>query len=104
MRIQTQPGWANNLRQGAPKLWREERIRGYVCGLCITLMTYLFLLLILLLLLLLLLLLPLLLLLLSFYKGLPPLWLRQIPYTMMKFAAFERTIEFFYKYVIPVPR
>ena len=42
--------------------------------------------------------------LLRFYKGLPPLWLRQIPYTMMKFAAFERTVEFLYKYVVPVKR
>ena len=40
----------------------------------------------------------------SFFKGLPPLWMRQIPYTMMKFAAFERTVEFLYKYVVPVPR
>ena len=40
----------------------------------------------------------------SFYKGLPPLWMRQIPYTMMKFAAFERTVEFLYKHVVPVPR
>lgn len=40
----------------------------------------------------------------GFYKGLPPLWLRQIPYTMMKFAAFERTVEFLYKHVVPVPR
>lgn len=39
-----------------------------------------------------------------FYKGLPPLWLRQIPYTMMKFAAFERTVEFLYKNVVPIPR
>ena len=30
--------------------------------------------------------------------------MRQIPYTMMKFAAFERTIEFLYKHVVPVPR
>lgn len=30
VRIQTQPGWANNLREGAPKLWAEEGIRGYV--------------------------------------------------------------------------
>ena len=30
--------------------------------------------------------------------------MRQIPYTMMKFAAFERTVEFLYKYVVPVPR
>jgi solute carrier family 25 phosphate transporter 3 len=40
----------------------------------------------------------------GFYKGLPPLWLRQIPYTMMKFAAFERTVEFLYKHVVPTPR
>lgn len=26
------------------------------------------------------------------YKGLTPLWGRQIPYTMMKFAAFENTV------------
>ena len=39
-----------------------------------------------------------------FYKGLSPLWMRQIPYTMMKFAAFERTIELMYNYVIPFPR
>ncbi|VDK42127.1 unnamed protein product [Anisakis simplex] len=40
----------------------------------------------------------------GFYKGLPPLWLRQIPYTMMKFACFERTVEALYKYVVPKPR
>lgn len=40
----------------------------------------------------------------GFYKGLPPLWLRQIPYTMMKFACFERTVEMLYKYVVPKPR
>ena len=39
-----------------------------------------------------------------FYKGLVPLWLRQIPYTMMKFACFERTLELLYKYVVPKPR
>jgi len=33
------------------------------------------------------------------YKGLTPLWGRQIPYTMVKFAAFERVVEFFYKNV-----
>uniref|UniRef100_A0A914IBZ4 Phosphate carrier protein, mitochondrial n=1 Tax=Globodera rostochiensis TaxID=31243 RepID=A0A914IBZ4_GLORO len=42
--------------------------------------------------------------LMGFYKGLPPLWLRQIPYTMMKFACFERTVELLYKYVVPKPR
>merc|ERR1712019_109095 len=39
-----------------------------------------------------------------FYKGLKPLWLRQIPYTMMKFACFEKTVEALYKYVVPKPR
>lgn len=33
-----------------------------------------------------------------------PLWGRQIPYTMMKFACFERTVEILYKYVVPKPR
>jgi len=40
----------------------------------------------------------------GFYKGLPPLWMRQIPYTMMKFACFERTVEVLYKHVVPKPR
>lgn len=38
------------------------------------------------------------------YKGIGPLWMRQIPYTMMKFAAFERTVELLYKHVVPKPR
>lgn len=40
----------------------------------------------------------------GFYKSLVPLWMRQIPYTMMKFACFEKTIEVLYKYVVPKPR
>lgn len=40
----------------------------------------------------------------AFYKGLVPLWCRQIPYTMMKFACFERTVELLYKHVVPKPR
>uniref|UniRef100_U5EW62 Phosphate carrier protein, mitochondrial n=1 Tax=Corethrella appendiculata TaxID=1370023 RepID=U5EW62_9DIPT len=40
----------------------------------------------------------------AFYKGLVPLWMRQIPYTMMKFACFERTVELLYQYVVPKPR
>jgi len=67
VRMQTQPGFADTLRVGAPKLMQMEGIAG-------------------------------------FYKGLPPLWLRQIPYTMMKFACFERTVEAIYKYVVPKPR
>lgn len=30
------------------------------------------------------------------FKGLYPLWGRQIPYTMMKFASFERIVEAIY--------
>merc|ERR1711931_223732 len=67
VRVQTSPGFANTLREGAPKLYQMEGISG-------------------------------------FYKGLPPLWMRQIPYTMMKFACFERTVEVLYKYVVPKPR
>lgn len=40
----------------------------------------------------------------GFYKGIVPLWGRQIPYTMMKFACFERTVEALYQYVVPKPR
>ncbi|CAD6191644.1 unnamed protein product [Caenorhabditis auriculariae] len=40
----------------------------------------------------------------GFFKGLPPLWTRQIPYTMMKFSCFERTVELLYQYVVPKPR
>lgn len=67
VRIQTQPGYANTLRECAPKMYGEEGIW-------------------------------------AFYKGVVPLWMRQIPYTMMKFACFERTVELLYKYVVPKPR
>lgn len=40
----------------------------------------------------------------AFYKGVAPLWMRQIPYTMMKFACFERTVEALYKFVVPKPQ
>lgn len=40
----------------------------------------------------------------TFFRGLKPLWMRQIPYTMMKFACFEKTVEAIYKYVVPKPR
>lgn len=33
----------------------------------------------------------------GFYKGLYPLWARQIPYTMTKFATFEETVSMIYK-------
>ncbi|XP_030539545.1 mitochondrial phosphate carrier protein 3, mitochondrial-like [Rhodamnia argentea] len=41
---------------------------------------------------------------LGLYKGLVPLWGRQIPYTMMKFASFEAIVEMMYKYAIPRPK
>jgi len=67
VRIQTQPGWSTTLREGFPRILKEEGVAG-------------------------------------FYKGLVPLWMRQIPYTMMKFACFERTVELIYKHVVPKPR
>jgi len=67
VRIQTQPGFANTLREGVPKIFADEGLWG-------------------------------------FYKGIVPLWGRQIPYTMMKFACFERTVEILYKSVVPKPR
>jgi solute carrier family 25 phosphate transporter 3 len=33
----------------------------------------------------------------GFYKGLYPLWGRQIPYTMVKFATFEKAVQQIYK-------
>ncbi|KAA3482077.1 mitochondrial phosphate carrier protein 3, mitochondrial-like [Gossypium australe] len=41
---------------------------------------------------------------LGLYKGIVPLWGRQIPYTMMKFASFETIVEMIYKYGIPTPK
>jgi len=40
----------------------------------------------------------------GFYKGLGPLWARQIPYTIMKFVAFEKTVELFYRHVFTKPK
>merc|ERR1712018_1084510 len=65
VRIQTMPGYANNMREAYAKMSKEGGN--------------------------------------PFYKGLKPLWLRQIPYTMMKFACFEKTVEAIYS-VWPKPR
>ena len=40
----------------------------------------------------------------GFYKGISPLWMRQVPYTMVKFAAFENTVKAFYKYIFTAPK
>jgi len=39
----------------------------------------------------------------SLFKGVAPLWFRQIPYTMMKFFGFERAVELIYKQ-LPKPK
>jgi len=66
VRIQTMPGYANNMREAYAKMKVESGN--------------------------------------PFFKGLKPLWLRQIPYTMMKFSCFEKTVELLYKHVVPKPR
>lgn len=38
------------------------------------------------------------------FKGLVPLWGRQIPYTIVKFAAFENVVQALYKYAVPKPK
>jgi solute carrier family 25 phosphate transporter 3 len=40
----------------------------------------------------------------GFYKGLSPLWGRQVPYTVVKFVAFERIVQYFYKNVFTKPK
>lgn len=40
----------------------------------------------------------------GFYKGIGPLWGRQVPYTMVKFGAFENTVKAFYTYVFTKPK
>jgi len=40
----------------------------------------------------------------GFYKGLGPLWMRQIPYTMVKFATFEKTVEAIYAHLLSKPK
>jgi len=38
------------------------------------------------------------------YKGLQPLWFRQVPYTMVKFGAFENTVKYVYANVLTSPK
>ena len=35
------------------------------------------------------------------YAGLPPLWMRQVPYTILKFTFFERIVNVLSKYQLP---
>lgn len=66
VRIQTMPGYANNMREAYAKMKPEAGN--------------------------------------PFFKGVKPLWARQIPYTMCKFAAFEKVLEALYANVVPKPR
>ena len=36
----------------------------------------------------------------GFYRGIKPLWMRQIPYTVVKFVCFEKTVRFMYRNVL----
>ena len=65
--VQTRPGFAKGLADGAPKLIQAEG-----AGIL--------------------------------FKSLVPLWGRQIPYTMMKFGAFENVVLALYKYAVPKPK
>ena len=38
------------------------------------------------------------------YKGLGPLWMRQVPYTMVKFGAFENIVRAFYNNIFTAPK
>jgi solute carrier family 25 phosphate transporter 3 len=40
----------------------------------------------------------------GFYKGLQPLWARQVPYTVVKFVAFEKIVQMFYANVFTKPK
>jgi solute carrier family 25 phosphate transporter 3 len=40
----------------------------------------------------------------GFYKGIGPLWGRQVPYTMVKFGAFENTVKAFYTHIFTKPK
>jgi solute carrier family 25 phosphate transporter 3 len=38
------------------------------------------------------------------YKGLSPLWARQIPYTVVKFVFFEQVVAMFYRHIFTAPK
>merc|ERR1712070_607737 len=40
----------------------------------------------------------------GFYRGVKPLWMRQIPYTIVKFVAFEKIVSLFYENVFTKPK
>lgn len=40
----------------------------------------------------------------GFYKGIKPLWARQIPYTIVKFVFFEKIVSMFYQNIFTKPK
>jgi len=40
----------------------------------------------------------------TFYKGLGPLMARQVPYTVVKFVAFEKTVQYVYRNIMTAPK
>ena len=40
----------------------------------------------------------------AFYKGIVPLWCRQVPYTMVKFTFFEKIVSLFYRCIFTKER
>lgn len=40
----------------------------------------------------------------GFFKGLTPLWCRQVPYTVVKFVAFEKVVNMFYSNIFTKPK
>ena len=40
----------------------------------------------------------------GFYRGIKPLWGRQIPYTIVKFVAFEKIVAYFYANIFTKPK
>lgn len=40
----------------------------------------------------------------GFFKGLVPLWCRQVPYTMVKFSTFEKIVEVTYSFILVAPK
>lgn len=40
----------------------------------------------------------------GFYRGIKPLWGRQIPYTIVKFVAFEKIVQAFYTHIFTKPK
>ncbi|XP_021737302.1 mitochondrial phosphate carrier protein 3, mitochondrial-like [Chenopodium quinoa] len=105
VRVQTQPGFAQGLSDGLPNFVKSEGVMGYALFLTYHSWSFLF---------------SSTIMIISSYnflyiykiellsyrlfKGQVPLWGRQIPYTMMKFASFETIVELMYKHAIPTPK